>query len=133
MPWEVAPAAHDRREPTTIPDVLPTVRRREGSNAACTGAFETSVTARRTHGRNQGRTRFALNQGEQIVNPVPREQVERAARVYHRNADASAALGITMRAFSRACRRYGIETPYVRRRRERGSGSGELGAGTGRA
>jgi hypothetical protein len=49
---------------------------------------------------------------------VPREQVERVARVYHHNSDASAALGITLRSFSRICKRFGIETPYARRRRQ---------------
>lgn len=46
-----------------------------------------------------------------------REQVERVARIYHHNADACAALGITLRSFSRLCRRFEIETPYARRRR----------------
>ena len=52
------------------------------------------------------------------MNTVPREQVERVARMYHHNADASAALGITLRHFSRLCRRFEIETPYSRRRRQ---------------
>lgn len=45
------------------------------------------------------------------------EQVERTARIYHRVEDASQALGITPRSYSRLCRKYGIETPYMRRRR----------------
>ena len=48
---------------------------------------------------------------------IPREQVERVARVYHQNGDASAALGITLRSFGRLCKRFGIETPYARRLR----------------
>ena len=51
------------------------------------------------------------------MNGIPREQVERVARMYHQNADACAALGITLRSFSRLCRRFDIETPYARRLR----------------
>ena len=50
---------------------------------------------------------------------VPREQVERVARIYHNSGDASRALGITTRSFSRLCRQYGIETPWMRKRRSR--------------
>ena len=39
--------------------------------------------------------------------------------LYHTNAEAAAALGMTMRGFGRACRVQGIETPYVRKRRMR--------------
>jgi len=45
------------------------------------------------------------------------EAVDRVARIYRTNADASAALGVTTHSFARACREYGIETPYVRRRK----------------
>ena len=48
---------------------------------------------------------------------VLRDIVERAARIYHSNSDASAALGIEMRSFGRLCRRYEVETPYARKRR----------------
>ena len=48
---------------------------------------------------------------------TPRDQVERVARIYKSNKDASQALGITLQAFARVCRRYGIETPYQRRRK----------------
>lgn len=48
---------------------------------------------------------------------ITRKQVERVARVYKSNQDAGRALGIEMRSFSRLCRKYGIETPYVRKRR----------------
>ena len=47
---------------------------------------------------------------------ISRQQIERAARLYRSNLDASRALGITLQAFGRICRRYGIETPYARRR-----------------
>ncbi|MFC1526073.1 hypothetical protein ACFL6X_04595 [Candidatus Latescibacterota bacterium] len=48
---------------------------------------------------------------------ITRDQVERVARMYRTNEDASRALGIQMRSFGRLCRRYGIETPWVRKRR----------------
>ncbi len=48
---------------------------------------------------------------------ITREQTERVARIYKTNEDASQALGIAMRSFGRLCRKYGVETPYVRRRR----------------
>ena len=47
---------------------------------------------------------------------VSPEALERVARLYHTNAEAAAALGMTMRGFGRACRAQGIETPYVRKR-----------------
>ncbi len=49
---------------------------------------------------------------------ITREQLERVARIYKKNQDASQALGITMRSFGRLCRKYGIETPYCRGRRQ---------------
>ena len=48
---------------------------------------------------------------------TPMDQVERAARLYRSNKDASRALGITVQAFGRLCREHGIETPYKRQRR----------------
>ena len=45
------------------------------------------------------------------------DQVERAARMYKTNQDAARALGIAMQSFGRICRKYAIETPYVRKRR----------------
>jgi hypothetical protein len=51
---------------------------------------------------------------------ITRDQVERVARMYRTNEDASRALGIQMRSFGRLCRRYGIETPWVRKRRRAG-------------
>lgn len=49
---------------------------------------------------------------------IDKERVARVARIYASNEDASRALGIAMRSFGRLCREYGIETPYVRRRRK---------------
>ena len=46
--------------------------------------------------------------------------IERVARMYKSNQEASAALGITLRSFGRLCRKYGVETPWVKKRRERG-------------
>ena len=57
-----------------------------------------------------------MAQGERRID---RERIERAARMYSTNEDASRALGIEPRSFSRLCRRYGVETPYARRLRER--------------
>ena len=47
-----------------------------------------------------------------------RDQIERVARVYKCNQDASLALGITTRSFSRLCRKYDIESPFARRRHQ---------------
>jgi len=51
---------------------------------------------------------------------VSRFEVERAARVYRTNKDASRALGIGSDAFTRRCHRYGLETPTEREKRKRG-------------
>ncbi len=48
---------------------------------------------------------------------ITRQQVERVARIYKTNQDASQALGITMRSFGRLCRKHDIETPYVKKHR----------------
>ena len=45
------------------------------------------------------------------------ERVERCARIYASNIDAAAALDISAGSFSRLCRKYGIESPQVRRRK----------------
>ena len=50
---------------------------------------------------------------------TPRPLVERAARVYASNKEASQALGIALGSFGRLCQQYGIETPYDRRHRRR--------------
>lgn len=46
---------------------------------------------------------------------IRREEIERAARLYKSNKDASLALGITLQAFGRICRRYDVETPFERK------------------
>jgi len=48
---------------------------------------------------------------------IPKDWIERAARVYASNQDASKALGIAGGTFGRLCRKYEIETPFARRRR----------------
>ena len=53
------------------------------------------------------------------MHAIPKEWVERAARVYNSNSEASKALGIAKGTFGRLCRKYGIETPYARLRRAR--------------
>ena len=58
-------------------------------------------------GKERSRMERSLNQ----------DQVERAARMYKTNQDAARALGIAMQSFGRICRKYAIETPYVRKRR----------------
>ena len=61
---------------------------------------------------------------------IEKDRVERVARIYYSNQDASQALGINMRSFGRLCRRYEIETPYKRRQRRiyeaQNRGDGEL-------
>ena len=51
------------------------------------------------------------------MNGIDRDTVERVARIYSNNTSASQALGIARGSFGRLCRRYGIETPYMRRQR----------------
>ena len=65
---------------------------------------------------------------ENEMDEFTRERIERVARLYASNQEASQALGIAMPTFGRLCRRYGIESPYARRRRrlrEGGSQNGE--------
>ena len=45
---------------------------------------------------------------------ITREQVERVARLYKSNKEASRALGITRGHFGRLCRKLSIETPYAK-------------------
>ena len=54
-----------------------------------------------------------------------RDRVERAAKIYASNKEASNALGIAAGSFGRLCLRYGIDTPYARRRRRRLEATGE--------
>ncbi len=51
------------------------------------------------------------------MDKVSCDSVTRAARIYKKNKDARAALGISLRYFSRLCRQYEVETPYARHRR----------------
>ena len=53
-----------------------------------------------------------------MASSIPKEQIERAARMYRTNRLASAALGIHLATFSRLCREYGVSTPYDRRRQQ---------------
>lgn len=53
-----------------------------------------------------------------LTSGIAREAVERVARVYHSSQDAARALGITQRSFNRLCRRFDVETPAARRRRQ---------------
>ena len=50
---------------------------------------------------------------------INRESVERAARLYKTNTEASLALGMHPTAFGSACRKYDIETPGARKLRAR--------------
>jgi hypothetical protein len=45
-----------------------------------------------------------------------REGIERVARMYKSNGEAAAAMGLSTGHFARLCRRFGIPTPYARRR-----------------
>ena len=53
------------------------------------------------------------------MNRIPQDWIERAARIYASNQEASRALGIAGGTFGRLCRLYGIETPFARGRRRR--------------
>ena len=56
---------------------------------------------------------------DQNTNPADRllQLFERPGRVVSAVLRIILALGIAMRSFSRLCKRYDVETPYVRRRR----------------
>lgn len=51
-------------------------------------------------------------------NKIDRERIERVARIYSNNHDAGRALGIRPSSFARLCRRWHIEQPAERKRRE---------------
>ena len=53
------------------------------------------------------------------MHKIDPERIERAARMYASNQEASNALGIAAGSFSRLCSQYKIETPYARKRRRR--------------
>lgn len=54
---------------------------------------------------------------------IAKERIERVARIYKSNREASRALGMAPESFARACRRYRIDTPYMRQMKRRGGGS----------
>lgn len=54
---------------------------------------------------------------------IAKERIERVARIYKSNRDASRALGMAPESFARACRRYRIDTPYMRQMKRRGDAS----------
>ena len=45
-------------------------------------------------------------------------RLERVCRMYRTNKDAARALGVPSEAFGDACRTAGLETPYMRQRRQ---------------
>ncbi len=60
-----------------------------------------------------------FNLGDKRMVAIPKDWIERAARVYKSNSEASKALGIASGSFARLCRKYGIETPYARQEKAR--------------
>ena len=50
---------------------------------------------------------------------LPKDVLERPARMYRTNVDAARALGVSTPGFIRACRREGVETPGERTKRMR--------------
>ena len=46
-----------------------------------------------------------------------KDTIVRVARMYKSNQDACSALGITLLSFGRLCWKFGVETPYAKRRR----------------
>jgi hypothetical protein len=53
------------------------------------------------------------------MNRISKQSLERVARIYKSNKEASQALGLHPRSFSRLCREHNILTPYVRLRNNR--------------
>lgn len=51
-----------------------------------------------------------------VTHKFSRERIEKAARIYHSNKDAAAALGCIPGAFGRMCRAFGILTPPARQK-----------------
>ena len=49
---------------------------------------------------------------------IPRERVERAARLYNSAKDAALAIGILPSSFRKMCQQYGVELPSARRARK---------------
>ena len=48
------------------------------------------------------------------MNHIDKEALERVARIYKSNKEASQAIRVHPRSFARMCREHGITTPYVR-------------------
>jgi len=48
---------------------------------------------------------------------IAKGRIERAARIYNSSTAAARAIGISPSAFSRLCRKHGVETPPERRHR----------------
>ena len=55
----------------------------------------------------------------EAMNRVTKDELQRVARIYKSNKEASIALGIHAGTFARLCRKHGILTPYVRQRQAR--------------
>ena len=50
-----------------------------------------------------------------MLNLLPPERIERAARIYRTSKEAAAAIGCSRVHFQRLCKRYDILTPMQRR------------------
>ena len=50
---------------------------------------------------------------------LTQDRIARAARVYTTNKNAAQAMGISPSSFADLCRKYGIETPSQRRKRNK--------------
>ena len=48
---------------------------------------------------------------------IPKQRIERAARIYGSSNEAAAAMGIAPTTFSRLCRKYGIDSLLQRRKK----------------
>ncbi|MFC1525602.1 hypothetical protein ACFL6X_02205 [Candidatus Latescibacterota bacterium] len=54
------------------------------------------------------------------MKPITKDAIERAARIYKSNKEASQAIGIHPGSFARLCRKHGILTPWMRQHQQRG-------------
>ena len=53
-----------------------------------------------------------------MLNLLPPERIERAARIYRTSKEASSAMGISVAHFRRLCNRHDIPTPRERLRQQ---------------
>jgi hypothetical protein len=53
------------------------------------------------------------------MNSISKQALERVARIYKSNKEASQAIGMHPRSFARLCRQHDIVTPYMRLHNER--------------